>query len=455
MSAGDSILSKAYRGLTMDNRSVLPALLKEAVLAVITLAEKQNLGPELPTNRYEVMWMQPMDESSSSGMREERTEPSIQLLWSTLEADLKATPEVQDLNSAVEDITQEYGVSIKGMPGFLRGYQSERLLQVYFERVGALLLDEGTVTQVCRDYLEDLQAPDAVVAIFFLVENFSAPSLFHLTDEIQFRPVSPDDIDSFGREPISFFPRTRPVLNLKDWVCEVHTVGSKDTAGAFDRHNDLVDEIAVALNLTKEGRVIFTLLANYYQSPFYDAGTVSGGQAVPTGGIGGKITLDSSDIKVFESSFRAVQSIMAGTKQRGLRLPLRRLQAAARRRESEDRLVDYVIGLERLLANDSPQLETTFRFRLRGAALLPESFGSPRQRIALMNRLYGALSDVVHGKAKESEVGELLPKAENVLRTVLLWYIHNKPTHWTIPRVIQDLDDALVSGGSSWASQDI
>jgi hypothetical protein len=263
-----------------------------------------------------------------------------------------------------------------------------------------------------------------------------------------------DDVDSFGREHISFFPRFRPVLNLKDWICEVHSVGGKDTFDGINRHHYLGDEIATALNLTKQGRALFTLLANYYESPFYGAGMMSGGQATPTSRIGGTITLDPSDIKAFASTFQAVQNIMAGTKQNDLRLPLRRLRASAWRRENEDTLVDYVIGLERLLAQDSPQLETTFRFRLRGASLLPESFGSPRERIKLMDSLYKIRSDVVHGRAKESEVGELLPQAENVLRTILLWYVHKKPTSWSISNVIQTLDDALVAGGSSWASQE-
>ena len=110
-----------------------------------------------------------------------------------------------------------------------------------------------------------------------------------------------------------------------------------------------------------------------------------------------------------------------------------------------------MIGLERLLATDSENLETTFRVRLRGAALLPDLFGNPRERIDLMNSLYSMRSRVVHGDANVAEVNEYLPWAEKVLKAIFLWYLSHTETLGSRQEVVRKLDEGLVTGGADWA----
>jgi hypothetical protein len=132
-----------------------------------------------------------------------------------------------------------------------------------------------------------------------------------------------------------------------------------------------------------------------------------------------------------------------------LQLPLRRLRASASRQEVEDHLVDCVIGLERLLAPDSEALETTFRFQLRGAALLPDRFGSPAERRQLMKNLYRVRSKIVHGSATQSQVREYCPKAEEVLREILLWYLHVGTALGNAQTVAEKPDEALIASASA------
>lgn len=136
-----------------------------------------------------------------------------------------------------------------------------------------------------------------------------------------------------------------------------------------------------------------------------------------------------------------------------LRLPWRPLLLASTKQEAEDQFVDYVIALERLLASDSPQLETTFRFRLRGAALLPGTFGDAQEGMSLMSKLYALRSGIVHGSAKSSDINKLLRVAEDVLRTVFRWYLTHTDANTSPQEIIAKLDNALVEGGSTWARE--
>ena len=283
------------------------------------------------------------------------------------------------------------------------------------------------------------------------MENLQAPSEFSLNQEVQFRPLTTADIDTFGRvsSPCSF--RRTHWLNSRDWVCEIRQVSPKDTMEVINNQHDMVELTSAALCLTSPGSARLTLLDQSIESPFVSMGRASGGLAVPTAASGGSLTLSESDVAIARAVFGRVRHIQTESSYRHLRLAYRRLRTAASRGQQEDVLIDYVIGLESLLARDTPQLESTFRFRLRGAALLSESFGKPRQRIKRMGDLYSLRSAIVHGDADETDVSATLPFAENAFRKIFLWYLNHVESLGTTKRILQTLDDEMVAGGHYWA----
>src|SRR5262245_6692916 len=158
-----------------------------------------------------------------------------------------------------------------------------------------------------------------------------------------------------------------------------------------------------------------------------------------------------------------------GTELRPLRpgnvlLERRSRQVSSARGEDEDHVVDCSNALEILLAIDSPQLETPFRFRLRGAALLPKEFGTVKERIKLMGWLYDLRSSTVHGgkkahrsrsKAKSlaDEMRKASDEAERVLRAIFLWFIEWIDEPNIHDRTLEELDAAMVTGGQTWAKR--
>jgi hypothetical protein len=133
-----------------------------------------------------------------------------------------------------------------------------------------------------------------------------------------------------------------------------------------------------------------------------------------------------------------------------LKLPLRRLRLSATRQEAEDHLIDCVIALERLLAPDNSKAETTYRFVLRGAALLPPDFGSSEKRKELMDKLYKERSNTVHGKIPK-DMNELNVKAERVLRQIILWYLKKGiTTGKDANEIVKKIDLSFIDAGQKW-----
>ncbi len=432
----------------------LSALLRAAVAAVISLCTQHGIGPELPTREYAVRWMEWVDETRSLNREETRREGSFGALPPELMEQIWQSPLVDALITSAAAYVSTNGKFLPGL-GFMTTEGTGRALLVeYFARVGSLRLDETAIVDACAAFASDLASDTADVETVFQVDNFSAEAPFQLGPSITFRPITAQDTDRFGR--ISDFPGwflQHRDLSSKDWMCEIKRAGTKENTEEFNRHSDLVERIAGALNLTVPGRAIFFLVTNRFTSPYFGCAIVSGGTFTATSRTGGPIRLTSKEITQFQWTYQKLCDIEENSKLSFLRLPVRRLRLASTKQESEDQFVDYVIGLERLLASDTPQLETTFRFRLRGAALLPPRFGNAQERMSLMSKLYAMRSSIVHGSAAIAEITELLPKAEDVLRAIIQWYLKNIDGNISPQGIIPKLDAALVDAGATWEQE--
>ena len=64
----------------MTDHPELLESLSRAVSAVIALAKDKGIFPSLPTEKYELHWMEPTDDARSTGKHEEREEHSYSIL---------------------------------------------------------------------------------------------------------------------------------------------------------------------------------------------------------------------------------------------------------------------------------------------------------------------------------------------------------------------------------------
>lgn len=443
----------------MSDVDGLTDLFRRSILAIVDLANEKFEEAKVPIRRYSVFWLEPTSPTGSSGKSEQRYEPAFYELESTnpdFYNEITENVDVTTFISNVAKLVEEKGHQVAGWSHDPAGL-AERVIAVYFDRVGYFDVVDAVINEVMSEFVEDLTSKTAIVSTVYLVEGFDATTAFNLTDAISFRNISETDIDRYGRSSDFGWPQAawtrhdRPWLNTNDWICEVQRISPKDTMKVINEHHEFLEAIVNALALSASGRAGFTLLANQWRSTYVGAGVVSGGTPVYSSRLGTAIELDDETVQKFRTTYTKVGIITSEKSHAHLKLPLRRLRLASERTANEDRLVDYVIGLENLLSCDSPNLETTFRFRIRGAVVLPVTFGTASERIKLMADLYDLRSRIVHGNASPDKVNEFVAKAETVFKQILEWYIGRFDSVGNSKKIVKRIDEVIVGLGSEWA----
>jgi len=441
--------------------------LRNAVEHVIAVARAHDVGPELPTIPYTVQWMEPVSGSRWESRQADHSEPAFFLLWKQFEDEFKESPAFKSLQQAAAEFAKREGKFLPFHGSIMIDHEGELLVLHYFNRVAALRVDEAALQALCNEYQEDLRSDTVPIRAVYQVHGFKADQPFALAGGFDFRPMNDRDIAAYGRtsfDPFGLAPKPFDQrLFGDDWVCEIEQRVSKSSMEGVNRFGEEIEDIAAALNLTISGRVLFSLLEKQVKSPFLPVGKMGGGgHMIATSRIGEPVALKEHDLQRFQRNFARVTRIGSDDQLAHLRPALRRLRMSASRTHDEDHVVDCVIALENLLASDSPQMETTFRFRLRGAALLPEEFGTVQDRIKFMGRLYELRSKTVHGgksahgggrKADSiaEETRKAAGEAERVLRGILHWFVERCEEPEKLDRTLAGLDEAMVAGGEAWA----
>jgi hypothetical protein len=117
----------------------------------------------------------------------------------------------------------------------------------------------------------------------------------------------------------------------------------------------------------------------------------------------------------------------------------------------DDKITDLTIGLESLLAPDSATGEISFKFRMRGAALLPAHYGPPSDRIKLAKRQYDARCNIVHGNSSaDADRLWLMHRAIEMFR-IVFDALSRAPT--SVKESIAQLDQEITNGGETWLAR--
>ncbi len=432
---------------------------RRALDATLVIARANGLDQKPPTASYVVKWMEP-EPGRSAGRQQTRTEIDRVELSRRLTPLLVNCPEYIALRDEVAVFIERDAKRILPMGTVLPEQCIEALFNRYLEAVG-FRVDDSAARSVWHAFRSDNIAATFAARAIYRVQAFRTQAPFALADGISFRPLSAHDIDRYGR---SSFPYNlgRPwhwALNTDDWICAITRDVSKTEMAGFNELGNEIGDIAVALSLATGACATFELLDKGSDSPFLYTGMISGGQDIKSARRGDAVALTVESLASFQDVYRRIRTVQTDDRLRALRLPLRRLHIASTRTTNEDHIVDCVIALENLLASDSPQLETTFRFRLRGSALLPETFGNTSERLSLMNRLYNIRSRTVHGakdahrgkSEADSDLSSLASEADSVLRAVVMWFLKYVDCPEQLSQAVKDLDSAMVRGGSEWA----
>jgi len=133
----------------------------------------------------------------------------------------------------------------------------------------------------------------------------------------------------------------------------------------------------------------------------------------------------SQDIDPLKNLYKGLTELEKTHKLRSLEVALRRFNQAYSRTRNEDKIIDLVIAIESCLLGDNKE-EISYKFSLRGAALLAESTKRDVMNTKnLLHDIYNARSKIVHsGKRiaeieKSSKRKKLVIECEDITRDIL------------------------------------
>jgi Apea-like HEPN len=322
---------------------------------------------------------------------------------------------------------------------------SGKLLRHYFEveTSGALRLDDRAIQRTIDRYVSALTPPFELVTTL-LWNGLTAPEPFSVTDTIQFRPITPADYEELGRDYLwlrSGVSERAPYPSSGDWITEIRQ--SLQTQG-YGIPDEIIRRLVVGLCLVASGSAQVHIVGTRFGNPFLRSGRIFNSRPMSTSRLGANVSMLANDIEEFRYVYARLEEVDTNAALGYLGVPLRRFHASSARPTDEDSLVDFVIGLESLLAPDSQNIEVTFRFRLRGATVLNSDFGDAKQRLAFLSRLYRARSDAVHGK-KIDNIRDLCVQAEAALKAVFRWYLFRGDAAEGATALVNKIDIAMSS----------
>ena len=105
------------------------------------------------------------------------------------------------------------------------------------------------------------------------------------------------------------------------------------------------------------------------------------------------------------------------------KVALRRLSLGIERKNPEDKLLDYMIGLETLYMPDG-NAELSFRLSIRVAFLLSLS-KDRKETFDFLRKMYTVRSHIVHGSEYDLNADDV-KKLEELLRESVILWIKNK-----------------------------
>ena len=137
----------------------------------------------------------------------------------------------------------------------------------------------------------------------------------------------------------------------------------------------------------------------------------------------GTYTLNNDGIQHLKESWPEIQKIMESDTHY-LRMPAERLIEGGFRERPEDAIIDYAVGLERLLLS-GVEGELSYRFALRGATVLSCKKGGAQSFHDNLKEFYNLRSSIVHGSRKNrSKLNYEDARAigEDYLRKIWWWF---------------------------------
>ena len=357
---------------------------------------------EVPLRDVEIAVMEPTGPGHWGGKTFIHHEIDISRLHEFETTTLHVSPEWEHVKETVQSYVDEKHIQPTGIfPANVEAYQMQ-LFRAYLKKVGRFVYRKNFAENIIEELLFHLDSPEPEVRGLIILEDFSADQPFKLMPNMEIRPISLEDLTELGRTDTlgGFGARRFEHIPRTDWwVCEVTFPNPRGSYIGFNKMHSVVDQLAFALRTFKSGGLSFGLGISKTVGEFGRVPGVRGGILNKIAFATSGYSLSKNETTRFRRFWQQFQGVMEAD-HHYLQVRIRRLRSAGTRAETEDALVDYVVGLEALLGKQEERTELGYRFRVRGSVLLARARINRKEYLGLLRDLYDLRSKIVKGGAK-------------------------------------------------------
>lgn len=424
----------------MRKKGALLKSIRDSLRAIVSFIVDSHNQVEFPIIEWDVSYWKRTSETGATLVNEKHSDQSIwELLWPIKES-LESRKEYSKLSTAIMQFIEFYGVD---MQDHLWWNPTMDMIVRYFSFNEQVSLNDEVILGVVDEFVEESVSSTFEVVTEYELVNFKASKAFTVSDEISFKPMTMEYINTYNAS----FPRSpqqNTYISDHSWICSVkHTIPKISQYDMNILKPKFSRALVLSLFLIDDSNVKVRTLSQHKLSVYQSYPTTLGSLFINTGN-GQPLVMDNEKTKGFIKIFRALH---AKNIHRGFENYLTRTYDALQRSKREDSYVDLVIGLESLLAADSPQLETTFRFALRGTFILvKQGGGDPKTSLATMKKIYGIRSKIVHGNFSSKEINDNIKDLYNIARIIFFWVLGN--LNRSPESINKDIDISMIAGKS-------
>jgi hypothetical protein len=333
----------------------------------------------------------------------------------------------------------------------------------------------GNTQQLCLSLLHNwLQLPDPLAfeehAVAHLLDEFVdavlknrittksrsaiegliiANSPILLEESILIRQITENELWDLGD-----IDNKNQMFSLTDYFCipddswEILEIELQLDSKNLQKPYTILDVVLAAFRLESSGS--FRVVDLGTEANFYSPGRMFGSFSKLRfiGGHAGTCVIDEKQIRHLQKSWPDIRQIMESDKHY-LKLPAQRLLDGVLRDKPEDAVLDYAIGLKRLLTAGTED-ELRYRFALRGATVLCWEKGNMESPFEKLKQFYDRRSFIVHGSTRRRDP-ELSPSearsiGEDYLRQIWWWFFKNgfREENGGLDKATKKIDDYVI-----------
>lgn len=305
------------------------------------------------------------------------------------------------------------------------------LLHNWLQSPDPLAFDEHVVSDLLDEFVDAVLKNRIFTNSRFAIEGLITNSPILLQEGIIIRQITESelwDLGDINNKNQYFSPSS--FLNLPDDSWKILEVKLQLDRKNLSRSYSISDIVLAAIRLESSGS--FRVIDLGTETNFYSPGRMYGSLNLLQfmGGHAGTCTLDEKQIQHLQESWLNIRQIMESDKHY-LRLPAQRLLEGGLRDRPEDSVLDYAIGLERLLTA-GVRNELSYRFALRGATALSWEKGHTQSLYNNLKEFYNLRSFIIHGSmhtrngtSKLISSSDARSIGEDYLRRIWWWFFEN------------------------------